>query len=114
MGDDAVLAAERAYLAQAREDLRQMREHTLSLEALGGDRVSEAYLAAALYRRAKSLADDPSVPLFFGRIDVETDESFHIGRRHVMDAAGDPVVVDWRAPTSPARSTGQPGATRMA
>jgi DNA helicase IV len=97
---DPVLAAERAYLAQAREDLRRMREHTLSLKALGGDRVSEAYLAAALYRRAKSLADDPSVPLFFGRIDVQADESFHIGRRHVMDAAGDPVVVDWRADIS--------------
>jgi DNA helicase IV len=97
---DPVLTAERGYLAQARADLRRMREHTLSLRALGGDRVSEAYLAAALYRRAKSLADDPSVPLFFGRIDLETDESFHIGRRHVMDAAGDPVVVDWRADVS--------------
>jgi DNA helicase IV len=97
---DPVLAAERAYLAQAREDLKRMREHTLSLKALGGDRVSEAYLQAALYRRAQSLIDDPSVPLFFGRIDVETDEVFHIGRRHVMDAAGDPVVVDWRADIS--------------
>jgi DNA helicase IV len=97
---DPTLTAERAYLAQARDDLRRMREHTLSLKALGGDRVSEAYLAAALYRRAQSLVDDPSVPLFFGRIDVETDESFHIGRRHVMDAVGDPVVVDWRADIS--------------
>jgi DNA helicase IV len=100
VSDDPVLAAERAYLAQAREDLRRMREHTLSLKALGGDRVSEAYLAAALYRRAQSLLDDPSVPLFFGRIDVVSDETFHIGRRHVMDAAGDPVVVDWRADIS--------------
>jgi DNA helicase IV len=79
-----------------------MREHTLSLKALGGDRVSEAYLAAALYRRAQSLLDDHSVPLFFGRIDLETNETFHIGRRHVMDAAGDPVVVDWRADISAA------------
>jgi hypothetical protein len=83
-----------------------MRENTLSLRALGGDRVSEAYLAAALYRRAKSLADDPSVPLFFGRIDLETDESFHIGRRHVMDAAGDPSS-STGGRTCPARSTGQ-------
>jgi DNA helicase IV len=97
---DPVLASERAYLAQARIDLQRMREHTLSLKALGGDRVSEAYLAAALHRRAKSLADDPSVPLFFGRIDLDTDESFHIGRRHVMDTTGDPVVVDWRADIS--------------
>jgi hypothetical protein len=100
MSADDVLTAEGAYLAQAREDLKRMREHTLSLKALGGDRVSEAYLQVALYRRAQSLVDDPSVPLFFGRIDVETDEVFHIGRRHVMDAAGDPVVVDWRADIS--------------
>jgi DNA helicase IV len=97
---DSTLASERAYLAQARIDLQRMREHTLSLKALGGDRVSEAYLAAALHRRAKSLADDPSVPLFFGRIDLDTAESFHIGRRHVTDATGDPVVVDWRADIS--------------
>jgi DNA helicase IV len=94
---DPVLTAERSHLEQARADLRRMREHTISLKALGGDRVSEAYLQAALYRRARSLVDDPSIPLFFGRIDLDTDESFHIGRRHVMDVAGDPVVVDWRA-----------------
>ncbi len=97
---DPVLATERGYLAQAREDLKRMREHTLSLRALGGDPVSEAYQQAALYRRAQSLIDDPTVPLFFGRIDVQTDEVFHVGRRHVMDAAGDPVVVDWRADIS--------------
>jgi DNA helicase IV len=102
VSEDRVLTAERAYLTQARADLRRMREHTLSLKALGGDRVSEAYLAAALYRRAQSLLDDHSVPLFFGRIDLETNETFHIGRRHVMDAAGDPVVVDWRADISAA------------
>jgi hypothetical protein len=96
------MTAERAYLAQARKDLRRMREHTLSLKAQGGDRVSEAYLQAAQYRRAQSLVDDPTVPLFFGRIDVDTEEVFHIGRRHVMDAAGNPVVVDWRADISAA------------
>ncbi|HEY9349521.1 MAG TPA: AAA family ATPase, partial [Acidothermales bacterium] len=98
--NDRVLAMERAYLAQARDDLRRMREHTRSLKALGGDPVSEAYQQAALYRRAQSLIDDPTVPLFFGRIDMQTDEVFHVGRRHVMDAAGDPVVVDWRADIS--------------
>jgi len=98
--NDAVLNAERGYLAQARADMKQMRKNTLSLRALSADRVSEAYLQAALYRRARSLVDDPSVPLFFGCIDLDTAESFHIGRRHVMDAAGDPVVVDWRAEIS--------------
>src|SRR5690625_7256554 len=83
-----------------------MREHVLSLNAQGGNAVSTEYLKAALYRRAKSLEDDPDLPLFFGRIDrVEPDrDTFHIGRRHVMDRNGDPVVIDWRADVSRARS----------
>ena len=99
---DAALAAERDYLRRARDDLRRMREHTLSLTAQGGDAVSEGYLQAALDRRARALVDDPAVALFFGRIDVgqRQPESLHIGRRHVMDASGDPVVVDWRADVS--------------
>lgn len=96
---DGILAAERDYLRRARENLRRMREHTMSLTAQAGDAVSQAYLAAALYRRARALEDDPHVPLFFGRID-RTDELFYIGRRHVMDDTGDPVVIDWRADVS--------------
>ena len=58
-----------------------------------------------LARRVASLQDDPRTTLFFGRIDTRTDhgaETFHIGRRHVSDDRGDPVVVDWRAPISTA------------
>ena len=101
---DPVLAAEREHLAQAREYLRLMREDVLSLRALGGDRVSEEYLKADLYRRAEALSDLPDTPLFFGRLDYATGEyagdRFHVGRRHVHDPAGLPVVVDWRAPVS--------------
>lgn len=96
---DPALAAEREYLRQARDDLRRMREHTMSLAAQAGDAVSQAYLELALHRRAKALEDDPDVPLFFGRID-RPDERFYIGRRHVMDRSGDPVVIDWRADVS--------------
>ena len=47
------------------------------------------------------LAADPGVPPFFGRTDTRrARETFHIGRRHVRDDAGDPVVIDWRAPMS--------------
>ncbi|NED98973.1 AAA family ATPase [Phytoactinopolyspora halotolerans] len=99
-------------MRRARADLRRMREHTLSLKAQGGDHVSTEYLKASLHRRAKALEDDPSLPLFFGRIDRLTaapsiddhpeqhGEMFYIGRRHVMDDAGDPVVIDWRADVS--------------
>src|SRR5580693_2309231 len=32
--------------------------------------------------------------------DEPTGESFHVGRRHVHDPQGSPVVIDWRAPVS--------------
>ncbi len=103
---DNVLAAERAHLHGSRESLRLMREDVLSLRALGGDPVSEEYLKADLYRRAEALKDLPDTPLFFGRVDYTelgqaqelAGEQFHIGRRHVHDPHGAPVVVDWRAP----------------
>lgn len=109
-----VLGAERAYLTQAREFLRLMRKDVLSLPAMAADRVSLEYLKADLYRRAQALRDMPGTPLFFGRLDYAvapagpigdsrpevSGEKFHIGRRHVHDPAGHPVVIDWRAPVS--------------
>jgi DNA helicase IV len=105
---DAVLSAERAYLATARADLAAMRQATLALDARGGDAVSEAFLAASLHKRVQALTDDAETPLFFGRLDLRPDatrdvgERFYIGRRHVHDDDGDPVVVDWRADVSTA------------
>jgi len=103
-----VLSAERAYLATARADLAAMRAATLALDARGGDAVSEAYLAASLHKRVQALTDDAETPLFFGRLDLrpdaarDTGERFYIGRRHVHDDDGDPVVIDWRADVSTA------------
>jgi len=107
-GPDPVLVAERDYLSRSRRFLRLMREDVLSLRALGGDPVSEEYLKADLYRRAEALSDLPDTPLFFGRLDYApgpeggefAGERFHVGRRHVHDQEGHPVVVDWRAPVS--------------
>src|SRR5712691_2372998 len=115
-----VLAAEREHLIASREFLRLMREDVLALPALAGDRVSEQYLKADLHRRAESLRDMPDAPLFFGRLDYanapepagpagrqepgsgrqQAGERFHVGRRHVHDPDGHPVVIDWRAPVS--------------
>jgi DNA helicase IV len=94
------LAAEQAYLANARAHLARMRERTLSLAIQGGNAVSTEFLAYALHKRAQSLVDDPSTALFFGRTDHADGERWYIGRRHVADAGGDPVVVDWRADVS--------------
>ncbi len=90
------LAREQAFLAKARADLALMRERVQSLEAVGGDPISDGYLAATLEARAAALVDRPDTPLFFGRTDTE-ERPWHIGRRHVQDQAGDPTVVDWRA-----------------
>jgi DNA helicase IV len=101
------LAHQRDYLARARTELTRMREQTLSLEAHGGDRMSSEFLAATLYRRAQSLIDDPTTSLFFSRIDQDPGgahhpERWYIGRGHVADSHGDPVVIDWRADVSTA------------
>lgn len=96
------LAHEREFLAEARYQLGRMRDRVAALDGrYAGDPVSADVLEAALARRMEQLTDDPEIPLFFGRIDVgESAETFHIGRRHVSDPDGEPMVVDWRAPVS--------------
>jgi DNA helicase IV len=95
------LASEQAYLEHARRELARMREKTLSARASAGDRVSDEFLAMTLHRRAAQLVDDPTTALFFGRLDLsEPPERWYVGRRHVNDEAGDPVVIDWRAELS--------------
>ncbi|MFF0264861.1 HelD family protein [Kribbella sp. NPDC004536] len=96
------LQAEKDYLKTSRAALALMREKTGSLEIHSADRVNQEFLQAAIFQRMKELEDDPDVPLFFGRLDYlePTDETFHIGRRHVNDALGEPLVVDWRADIS--------------
>ena len=93
------------------ERLGRMRDHTLALNAVGGNAISDAYLAATLHHRAQSLADDPDTPLFFGRIDT-ADESLHIGRRrHVGDERA--TLSSWiGAPRCRAPSTVRPDASR--
>jgi DNA helicase IV len=122
-GEGDVLAQERAHLLRSRQFLRLMRENALALakNPMAGDRVSLEYLKADLYRRAEALKDLPDAPLFFGRLDYRElaagdDDlagqargapvggppggALHIGRRHVHDEDGTPVVLDWRAPVS--------------
>jgi DNA helicase IV len=111
-----VLARERIHLSESRAALQRMRQHAASLEALGGDHVSTEHLKQALYRRMKALEDDPSVPLFFGRLDydaslgAEQNETLYIGRRHVTgETGGEPLVIDWRAGMSRPFYQARPG-----
>ena len=69
---DPELRRERAHLGASRQALARMRERTASLDAsAAGDWVSRQFLESAIYRRMKALADDPTVPLFFGRLDFD-------------------------------------------
>ncbi|MGY1705183.1 HelD family protein [Geodermatophilus sp. SYSU D00697] len=96
---DPVLLAERAHLAHAADCLTRMRASASAVVDAGVDAWASERLGAARAERLRALADDPGVPAFFGRTDTAT-ETFHIGRRHVRDADGTPVVIDWRAPMS--------------
>ena len=71
-----------------------MRAAAAAVTDAGVDAWASERLGAARAERLRALAADPGVPPFFGRTDtVPIDgpaETFHIGRRHVRDAAGRP------------------------
>ncbi|WP_172898727.1 MULTISPECIES: AAA family ATPase [unclassified Actinoplanes] len=100
---DVQLDAERTHLTESRAALKRMRGRAEALFATGNQVAGDAYTAEQLgrhmARRVKELADDPDTPLFFGRLDIE-ESAYHVGRRHVTDDAGEPMVLDWRAPLS--------------
>ncbi len=121
--DSGPLEAERAHLAASRAALRAMRADVESLDIrdVAANWVNAEVLASEIELRVKALADLAGTPLFFGRLDylhaLHEDATgmgappgplgpggdahrFYIGRRHVHDAAGDPMVIDWRAPVS--------------
>ncbi|MFF2143022.1 HelD family protein [Kitasatospora sp. NPDC058190] len=124
------LQRERDHLAASRAALRAMREdvQSLDLRDVTGTWVSAVILQNQIEARIAALADLADTPLFFGRLDYlhaiseelseggtrgaarsasskggggrRVGENFYIGRRHVHDADGDPMVIDWRAPVS--------------
>ncbi|MGW6470077.1 HelD family protein [Streptomyces nigra] len=113
--DDSLdpLERERSHLASSRAALRAMREDVESLDIrdVTANWVNAEVLTRQIDDRIKALADLSDTPLFFGRLDYlhapgaeeaegAEGERFYIGRRHVHDADGDPMVIDWRAPVS--------------
>ncbi|WP_369368961.1 UvrD-helicase domain-containing protein [Streptomyces sp. CG4] len=90
-----------------------MREDVESLDIrdVTANWVNAEVLSRQIDERIKALADLSDTPLFFGRLNYlhapgadqaegADGEQFYIGRRHVHDADGDPMVIDWRAPVS--------------
>ncbi|MDX2648252.1 AAA family ATPase [Streptomyces sp. PA03-1a] len=103
---DNPLDRERSHLASSRSALRAMRAdvEALDIRDVTANWVNAEVLQSEITARIKALADLAHTPLFFGRLDyadgAEAGHRFYIGRRHVHDADGDPMVVDWRAPVS--------------
>lgn len=107
------LQREKSHLAASRAALRAMREdaEALNIADVTANWVNAEVLQGEIDARIKALADLSHTPLFFGRLDYlhapgidlaegAAGEHFYIGRRHVHDADGDPMVIDWRAPVS--------------
>ncbi|NEA30552.1 AAA family ATPase [Streptomyces sp. SID13031] len=107
----ADLQAERDFLTEARAALARMHHvvEERDVPLIGGEDNDERFTNEASERakkqRTQALVDLPDVPLFFGRLDyeagtIEGHDQIHIGRRHVHDGSGVPLVIDWRAPVS--------------
>jgi DNA helicase IV len=105
------LDTERAFLTTARTALARMYQEVDARDVprIGGEDNDERFTNEANERakkmRTQALLDLPDVPLFFGRLDYEAGtiedlDQIYIGRRHVHDGSGVPLVIDWRAPVS--------------
>src|SRR4051812_13140773 len=94
------LLHEQEALRRAYSCLEAMRDRTAAAVAVtdnAAQEVDAAIASAHLQHRLRSLS--PDVPgLSFGRLDDEAGDTWYVGRRHVEDNRGDPVVVDWRGP----------------
>src|SRR5690625_4326993 len=125
----ASLAEARAALRRMRTDV--VTTETVQDSAEDADYTfTNTLLRMDRQRRADALVDLPDVPLFFGRLEYPAGSVYeddadradttgsgaavvsatrttaadrvYIGRRHVHDGRGTPLVVDWRAPVSAA------------
>jgi DNA helicase IV len=95
------LADEQSYLDHAYRCLEAMRDHTTRLADISDSAAQAVDSEAAqmhLQNRLRSLDADVD-GLCFGRLDEDDGAAgpWYVGRRHVEDARGDPVVVEWRA-----------------
>ena len=100
------LAEEQAHLDRAYVSLQRMRQRAEHLKDLGylGGNVTEGGVETHdrqqwerdKQQRIDLLTDRPGA-LCFGRIDRYSSQRWYIGRRHIEDEDGEPLVADWRA-----------------
>lgn len=103
--------AEQAYLRTARRALDAMVERSgqalaFSERAVREENTVESRIVRSHLAERRRAVDVGAVNLCFGRIDtdpvltLEDAERWYVGRRHIEDAEGEAVVVDWRAPVA--------------
>ena len=101
------IAAEQAHIDRAHLLLDEARDRALKLRGMvevgrGGTtqaRYERDVIEGSVQNRLGQLQLG-SASLIFGRIDLDSDDRFHIGRLAVSDERQEPVVVDWRAPVA--------------
>ena len=101
------VAAEQAHIDRAHQLLDEARERARKLRGMvevgrGGTtqaRYERDVIEGSVQNRLGQLQLG-SASLIFGRIDLDSDDRFYIGRLAVSDERQEPVVVDWRAPVA--------------
>jgi DNA helicase IV len=93
----ADIEQEQAYIDAAYGELARMRDRAERL--LEEMQRTDPDLDWALLRRIRALREEPRA-LCFGRLDGRDGTVWYVGRRHVDDVEGEPVVIEWRAPVA--------------
>lgn len=110
---DRLLSEEQLVIDHAYRCLDAMIERAgaareITDRAVRDENTADARIAQWHLRKREAELAAGSGPLAFGRIDEEPlrhdrpADRWYVGRRHVEDSHGDPVVVDWRAPVAAA------------
>lgn len=84
---------------------RAARVHKAAKERAEQEKSVDSLIAVEKMEKRRAAIDAGRGPLCFGRIDEDGPirgprDIWYVGRRHVEDAEGQPVVIDWRAPVS--------------
>ncbi|HEY5013865.1 MAG TPA: UvrD-helicase domain-containing protein, partial [Acidimicrobiia bacterium] len=99
--EQAYLDAAYARLESMRQAARRVREAYADVRAGGTHQARlERDIAYDITQRRLADLDIGESPLCFGRLDLETDDPYYIGRLAVEDADHTPLVIDWRAPVA--------------
>ncbi len=109
--DHPDLVAEQRVIDHAAACLTAMQARAAAVAAVAtravrDEKTVDSRIALWHVRKREAELSSGSGPLAFGRIDTEpvrvglAGDRWYVGRRHIEDATGDPVVVDWRAPVS--------------